>query len=63
MELLKDVFVDTCLDSIKMLPFLFAAFLLIEAIEHYSCEFTRKALEKVGKAGPVVGAVAGGVFP
>ena len=59
MDLLKDVLIDTCLDSVKMLPFLFAAFLLIEALEHYSGEFTAKALAKVGKAGPVVGAVAG----
>lgn len=59
MDLLKDVLIDTCLDSVKMLPFLFAAFLLIEALEHYSGEFTTKALAKVGKAGPVVGAVAG----
>lgn len=42
-----------------MLPFLFVAFLLIEALEHYSTEYTRKILVKVGKAGPVVGAAAG----
>lgn len=59
MELIKDVFLDTCLDSVKMLPFLFAAFLLIEALEHYSGDLTAKILSKVGKAGPVVGAVAG----
>lgn len=59
MELLKDVILDTCLDCIKMLPFLFAAFLVIEALEHYSGDFTRRALAKVKKAGPVVGALAG----
>lgn len=59
MEMLVDILVDTCLDSIKMLPFLFAAFLLIEALEHYSSDFTAKALTKVGKAGPVVGAILG----
>lgn len=46
-------------DCLKMLPFLFAAFLLIEALEHYSGEMTAKVMEKVGKAGPVAGAVAG----
>ena len=46
-------------DCLKMLPFLFAAFLLIEALEHYSGEMTAKVMEKVGKAGPVVGAAAG----
>lgn len=46
-------------DCLKMLPFLFAAFLLIEALEHYSGEMTAKVMEKVGKAGPIVGAAAG----
>lgn len=59
MELLRDILSDTCLDCIKMLPFLFAAFLVIEALEHYSGDWTRRALLKVKKAGPVVGALAG----
>lgn len=50
---------DTTFDCLKMLPFLFVAFILIEALEHYSSDFTAKALAKVGRAGPVVGAVAG----
>lgn len=59
MDLLKDVLLDTSIDCLKMLPFLFAAFLLIEALEHYSSEWTEKLLVKVGKAGPVFGAIAG----
>lgn len=59
MELLKDIILDTSLDCIKMLPFLFAAFLLIEALEHYSGNWAKRALEKVKMAGPLVGAVAG----
>lgn len=59
MEMLKDVILDTSFDCLKMLPFLFVAFILIEAFEHYSSEFTEKLLIKVGKAGPIVGAVAG----
>lgn len=59
MELLKDVLLDTALDCLKMLPFLFAAFLLIEALEHYSGDAIEKILKKVGKSGPVVGALAG----
>ena len=57
--MLLDVIIDTCLDCLKMLPFLFVAFLMIEALEHYSSEFTAKLLAKVGKAGPIVGAIAG----
>lgn len=59
MKMLVDAVMDTTFDCLKMLPFLFVAFILIEALEHYSSNFTAKALAKVGKAGPVVGAVAG----
>lgn len=57
--MLVDAVMDTTFDCLKMLPFIFVAFILIEALEHYSSDFTAKALAKVGKAGPVVGAVAG----
>ena len=57
--MLVDAVMDTTFDCLKMLPFLFVAFILIEALEHYSSDFNAKALAKVGKAGPVVGAVAG----
>ena len=56
MKMLVDAIVDTTFDCLKMLPFLFVAFILIEALEHYSSDFTVKALAKVGRAGPVVGA-------
>ena len=52
-----DVLADALADCLKMLPFLFVAFLLIEGLEHYSTKLTRKALEDVDKAGPVVGAL------
>ena len=44
MEMLIDVFTDAAIDCIKMLPFLFLAFLLIEALEHYSSDFTKKLM-------------------
>lgn len=57
--MVKDIFMDAGADVLKMLPFLMAAFLVIEALEHYSTEFTKKLLRRVGRAGPAVGAVAG----
>ncbi|MDO4313234.1 MAG: putative manganese transporter [Eubacteriales bacterium] len=59
MDLFLDVLLDTVLDSVRMLPFLFAAFLLIEALEHYSTAFVNNTLTKLNKAGPVVGAIFG----
>ena len=59
MELLSDIILDTVLDCLKMLPFLFAAFLLIEALENYSGKLLGRIFKRIGKAGPVVGALAG----
>ena len=59
METFLDILLDTCLDCVRLLPFLFIAFLLIEALEHYSSAFSKKVLERVGKAGPVLGALCG----
>lgn len=47
------------IDCLPMLPFLFAAFLILEAVEHYSGTFMNKALSKVGNTGPMVGAMLG----
>lgn len=47
------------LDTIKMLPFLLIAFLLLEFMEHRASEKTMNILSKSGKAGPVVGAALG----
>ena len=54
-----DILADTSMDCLKMLPYLFAAFLLIEVLERYSGAFTEKVLLKVGKAGPIAGALLG----
>lgn len=54
-----EILIETCMDSMKMLPFLFLAFLLIEILERYSGGMTEKLLKKVGKAGPIVGALLG----
>ena len=59
MNIFLDVLQDTVSDSLHMLPFLFAAFLLIETLEHYSTTFINQALIKINKAGPLVGAILG----
>lgn len=57
-----DAFLDTALDSIKMLPFLFITYLVMEAIEHKAGKQTKKRIEKAGKFGPLWGGILG-VFP
>lgn len=59
MDLLREAFLHAGEDCLRMLPFLFAAFLLIEALEHHGSRKIAKVLAKVGKAGPVAGALAG----
>lgn len=44
-ELLWDVWKDTVVDGVKMLPFLFAAYLLIEYVEHKSAGGWKKRSE------------------
>ncbi len=50
---------DALLDAVRMAPFLMAAFLILETLEHYSNHYMNRLLGRVGKAGPVVGAVFG----
>lgn len=57
-----DVILDTLLDSIKMLPFLFLSYLIIEFIEHKSSKKIEKALKNSGKFGPAIGGLLG-TFP
>lgn len=47
------------LDSIKLLPFLFIAFLIIELIEHKLSNKSKKTISKSGKFGPIIGSLLG----
>ena len=57
-----DIILETLLDAIKILPFLFVAFLLIELIEHKLSKKSLKIIEKSGKLGPLLGGMLG-CFP
>ena len=57
-----DIIIDTIKDSIKLLPFLFVAFLIIEVLEHKFNEKNEKVLKKSGVFGPIIGGILG-CFP
>ena len=59
MELFLDVLGQTLVDTAKMLPFLFLAYLLIEYIEHRHGERIEALLAGGGRWGAVPGAVLG----
>ncbi|MDR1800474.1 MAG: arsenic efflux protein [Lachnospiraceae bacterium] len=55
----KDILIDTVSDAIRMLPFLFIAFLLIEGLERFSGDKMERLLRRLRKAGPLIGAALG----
>lgn len=58
---MKDILIDTCLDSLKLIPFLFIAFLIIELFEHKLAKKTKASIIKTKKFGPIVGALLGAI--
>ena len=57
--MILDALLDALLDTVKTVPFLLIAFLILEALEHYSNNYMNRALGKMGKAGPLAGAIFG----
>lgn len=57
-----DILLDTIIDSLKILPFLFFTYLLMEYLEHKMSDKTKKVIKNSGKAGPIYGAILG-AFP
>ena len=56
-----DVIADTLLDSVKLLPFLFLTYLLLEFIEHKAKEKTEAIMRRSGALGPIIGGALGAV--
>lgn len=54
-----DVLIDTILDVLKILPFLFIAYLIIELIENKAGDKTTNIIKKSGKFGPILGGLLG----
>jgi len=52
----------TLLDTIKLLPFLFLTYLIMEYIEHKTSNKVKETIQKSGKFGPLLGALVG-IFP
>ncbi len=54
-----EILEDTTLDTLKLIPFLFITYIIMELIEHHASEKTENVIKKSGKYGPVLGAVLG----
>lgn len=57
-----DVICDTLIDGVRILPFLFLAYLAMECLEHWTGGRMQAIVRKSGKAGPAIGGVLG-IFP
>lgn len=54
-----DIIIDTIVDFIKLIPFLFITYLVMEWIEHSAHDQSQNLIKKSGKFGPVIGAFLG----
>lgn len=62
MEMIWDVICDTLIDGIRILPFLFLAYLAMECLEHWTGGKMQAVVRRSGKAGPAIGGILG-IFP
>lgn len=62
MQNILEILQDTAIDTIKLIPFLFITYLIMEYIEHKTSNKLRDTIKKSGKFGPLLGAVVG-IFP
>lgn len=54
-----DIIMDTLLDVLKLIPFLFVTFILLEVFEHKFNEKTKEKISRAGKLGPLFGSLLG----
>ncbi|MBR5047909.1 MAG: arsenic efflux protein [Eubacterium sp.] len=59
MELLRDAFIDTTIDTAKLIPFLLLTYIVMEYLERKTEEGSVRILGKAGGWGPLFGAGAG----
>lgn len=57
-----DIFIDALSDTLKLTPYLFITFLILELIEHKMSKSTQKSIVKYNKIGPIIGGIIGS-FP
>ncbi len=54
-----DIFMEAGVDTLKLIPFLFLTYVLMEWLEHRTGSHTQAAILRAGKAGPVFGGIFG----
>lgn len=54
-----DIILDSVLDCLKLIPFLFVTYLIMEWLEHKTTNKTKKTISKADKFGPIIGGLLG----
>lgn len=57
-----EILLDAAVDTLKLIPFLFLTYLLMEYLEYKTGEKAKQMIGKAGRMGPVVGGILG-IFP
>lgn len=57
-----EIIKETLIDALKILPFLFVTYLIMESLEHKTGDKTKQLVKKSGKLGPLFGSILG-IFP
>lgn len=52
-----DILQDAIIDTIKLIPFLFITYLIMEYIENKTSNKIREKIKNSGKFGPLIGAI------
>ena len=59
MEIILDIILDALIDSLKILPFLFVTYLIMEYLEHKAEDFSANIVERTEYFGPLWGGLLG----
>lgn len=57
-----DVISDSFIDSVRLIPFLFMTYLIMECLEHKAGDKMQAFIRGAGKGGPIIGGILG-IFP
>lgn len=58
---MTEIILDTIADCLKIIPFLFIAFLILEYLEHNISNKSINMAKKAGKYGPIIGSILGAI--
>ena len=59
MDVVLDIVLDAVKDTLLLVPFLLATYLVMEWLEHKTSEAIRQSIGTAGASGPVIGAFLG----